>query len=448
MMSIVALAFLMTCGPVAACDAGVHWGSKSGLADHSTFSSRPNLSSTWPKHMMKHAPKQANAVDSWPTGANATSWSVKLTWEKLDPPTAGGVFISTTLEVGCGSGYIGGQIWPDENTTMRTDWAIWDIGTRRNTWPIGKHCNRYDGEGFGTQCGLSEKDGYKWTIGTTYTFNVSLLGSWDDGALFGATLTNEDSLEILQMGKIFTERPPPDSVSPQGYDCGRLVVGGGSFQEYFNGGNFTSWATVEGPAFSGVEHHVGDAMPTRFDDCFFHGTCFDNPKEPGCCNCHNETTTSCMPPECNVPRLTFKGGTNVSVPDAIIPPWDKHQPVEPSLACDFQPHTNTNGGTQPEYWGVPLMHDTNATYPCSTEAAKGKCALECCGYCHADPDCLHAVFYNNICAIRHNNPKQPITLVNQSGYFVVTPHRDPQSASPRTRWQFRATPALAGESFV
>jgi hypothetical protein len=120
------------------------------------------------------------------------------------------------------------------------------------------------------------------------------------------------------VGKIYTANPGPDKSSPQGYDCNRMFVGGGSFQECesktplcspvrpsirlafakccivctrtqpccslccyvelpikqltgcssiafklysnsiafvvadYDGGNFTSWATISGPRFRGV----------------------------------------------------------------------------------------------------------------------------------------------------------------------------------------------------
>jgi hypothetical protein len=93
-------------------------------------------------------------------------------------------------------------------------------------------CSRYSGEGFGTQCGLTAADEYLWEIGTPYTLNISLRSKNASGATFGSTITNLKTKETIEIGQIYTTSP---DMSKQ--DCSTMPVGGGSFQEYYDGGN-------------------------------------------------------------------------------------------------------------------------------------------------------------------------------------------------------------------
>ena len=152
---------------------------------------------------------------------------------------------------------------------MNLDWAVWDIGSTKNQHPInptnadgkpvdrqgnlcsttepppkgftGCPCSRYGGEGNGVHCGIGAADGFLWELGTPYTLNISLLDGNSSGALFGAKITNEKTQQKIDVGKIYSSNPGPDKTKPEGYDCSRMFVGGGSFQEYYDGGNFTSW---------------------------------------------------------------------------------------------------------------------------------------------------------------------------------------------------------------
>ena len=99
---------------VGGCDAGVFWG-ENCTTDRGTGNPSP-------------------ACDGYPSGANATSTSTILIWEKGGKGSGGqddlggDVFLSTVLNVGCGStGYYGSQMHFN-STFMNLDWAIWDIG--------------------------------------------------------------------------------------------------------------------------------------------------------------------------------------------------------------------------------------------------------------------------------------------------------------------------------
>lgn len=69
---------------------------------------------------------------AWPLNANATSAYSVLQWKKGGAgyggkdDLGGDVFLSTTLNLGCGGGYFGSQMhW--NTSSMNLDWAVWDI---------------------------------------------------------------------------------------------------------------------------------------------------------------------------------------------------------------------------------------------------------------------------------------------------------------------------------
>ena len=260
-----------------ACDAGVLWGANCTQAKADAVPIDP-------------------ACNGWPLGANATSTSTTLIWKKggagyggVDnkvrrrafcpsyvlvsaPPSSlltqgGDVFLSTFVSYGCSSGYYGAQMhW--NTMKMSLDWAMWDSGGGHNkdgspmpmthpinpTDPQGRPtdrkghlcsthepppkgfvqcpCSRYSGEGFGTQCGLTAADEYLWEIGTPFTLNISLTSKNSSGATFRSTITNMKTKELIEVGQIYTTSP---DMSKQ--DCSTMPMGGGSFQEYYDGGN-------------------------------------------------------------------------------------------------------------------------------------------------------------------------------------------------------------------
>ena len=318
--------------PSLACDAGVFWGQNCST-DPVTGNPDP-------------------ACDGYPTNANATSTSTVLVWEQGGEGSGGqdnlggDVFLSTTLNMGCGGGYYGSQLhW--NSTFMNLDWAIWDIAgdvkgrTTRNTHPISppghpKRCQRYSGEGFGTSCGIgpdgADGDDFMWEMGTRYTLNISLLEGNVSAALFGATITNGRTKEVIEIGKILTTNPGPDNDNPQGYACDRMLVGGGSFQEYYDGDTFTSWASISGPRFRGVAGQEADIVPTGFQDCMFFGNCSggyggcENQTlfftAGGAANCSKEPVPAAA--TCGhdgLPSVSFKGGPGQPVPSVDVPPW-------------------------------------------------------------------------------------------------------------------------------
>jgi len=237
-----------------ACDAGVYWGANCTSAKASATPPDPSC-------------------NAWPLGAHATSTATTLIWKKGGPGyggvdnKGGDVFLSTFVNYGCSSGYYGAQMhW--NTMKMNLDWAMWDSGGGHNpdgspmpmTHPINPTdkqgrptdrkgnlcsthepppkgfvqcpCSRYSGEGFGTQCGLTAADDYLWEIGTPYTLNISLRSKNSSGATFGSTITNMKTKEMIEVGQIYTTSP---DMTKQ--DCSTMPVGGGSFQEYYDGGN-------------------------------------------------------------------------------------------------------------------------------------------------------------------------------------------------------------------
>jgi len=402
----IAAALFLLCDPVSACDAGVTWGEKTGAklgVSSRAMGGRPNTAN-WPKAMRKRhaASKNVSDGDSWPHGADATSYSHTMSWKKMSPKEGGNVFISLMLDEGCGGGYIGAQMHADQNK-MFTDWAIWDWDGYNNTVPLSKDCVRYDGEGHGTQCGVDVqgKMNFNWTMDVPYTWNVSLVMGNSSGAHFKATITNEATGEVIPAGEIWTGHPKGEKAN-----CSRLLVGGGGFQECFSGGNFTNIAEVKGPIFRGVEGHPADVMPTNFTDCYMHNSCYAKTAKA---DCRNETTTHCLRPKCKIPTQTFMTG-KVPIPDAMIPPWDHNPEIKPSNDCWFAETTGLNGGEEPAYWGMPIMDDK-----LSNDGQR----RVCCGYCLADPKCVGVDLYGDRCSLRHNtSTSAPITFVK--GAFATT----------------------------
>ena len=123
-------------------------------------------------------------------------------------------------------------------------------------------CSRYSGEGFGTQCGLSAADDYMWEIGTAFVMNISLTTKNSSGATFRSTMTNMRTKEVIEVGQIYTTSPPAGKYYK---DCSTMPVGGGSFQEYYDGGNFTNWAQISGPRYEGVAGSVDKATGKPVD---------------------------------------------------------------------------------------------------------------------------------------------------------------------------------------
>ena len=81
-----------------------------------------------------------------PHGANATSAYSVLEWQKGGAgyggrdDLGGDVFLSTTLNMGCGGGYFGSQMhW--NTSSMNLDWAVWDIGLPPSECPTSKPCS-------------------------------------------------------------------------------------------------------------------------------------------------------------------------------------------------------------------------------------------------------------------------------------------------------------------
>lgn len=369
----------------AACDAGLSWGAKP--ADGNTAAAKVvNIDidrSSWPKADRERAERVSASLpaDTWPFGANATSFSQTITWEKMDPATGGNVFVSSFLNEGCGSGYVGAQMHFN-SSAMYADWAIWDVGPYTTALPMSKECVRYDGEGHGTQCGVEPN--HTWEIGTPYTFNVSLIATNASGAHFKAFILNGRTGDIYKLGEIFT-KPPAKT-----YNCSRLMVGSSPFQEVYTGGNFTNIVLVEGPAFRGVVGHPADVLPTGASNCYYHHSCYG---KDGPSNCRNESSSFCLPPECKVATTTFTSG-RTPVPPEYIPPWDKHPDVGDSSDCWFVYDTSLAGGFVPEYWGMQVMPDGQNL---------DQWRKLCCGWCLADPGCVAAQLYGDQCTLHHNS---------------------------------------------
>ena len=267
---------------------------------------------------------------------------------------------------------------------------------------MSKECVRYDGEGHGTQCGVLA--GHTWELETAYTFNVSLIDTNASGAHFAGFIQNNRSGEVLKLGEIFTKTPPAKAGK---FNCSRLTVGSSPFQEIYSGGKFQNEVSVQGPMFRGVEGHPADVVPTGGTDCYYHHSCYG---KDGPANCRNESGVFCG--NCAVPTTRFVSG-KTPVPDAYIPPWDKHPDVAPSSTCKYEANTGLAGGLIPGIWGMVVM---NVIWPVKEWPGY------CCGYCEADPGCVAAQLYGDQCTLHHTSAKYPpITHIPAKTLGVVTP---------------------------
>ena len=270
--------------------------------------------------------------------------------------------------------------------------------------------------------------------------NISLHTKNSSGATFRSTMTNMKTKEVIEVGQIYTTSPPAGKYYK---DCSTMPVGGGSFQEYYDGGNFTNWAQISGPRYEGVAGSVDkatgkpvDVTPTAFGSCAFFGNC----SKGGYDGCHNETTVPCLPADgCHdgyegLPALTFTGGKGTPIAADFVPPWYHWAPeanaddsagpdggvlpLVPLASCDYFIGNYTPGGTSPKHWGVVsganLMREANVGQPdagCHLEEKEGKlgpCAQACCAYCLSDPGCVLAQLANGgNCALMHANKKIP-----------------------------------------
>ena len=194
-------------------------------------------------------------------------------------------------------------------------------------------------------------------------------------------------------------------------------------QEIYTGGNFTSVATIS-PRFGGVAGVPdGVVYPSNMSDCvraaaITHG-CYG-----GYGGCHNETSHHCIHPHCATPStpstMTFSSGKDIPAPADWMPPWSRVLPggvgrdgpvPPPSDGCVFLPNVSLGGGLVPPHWGSVQLQ-----WPSPPTAAAAQ--RICCGYCHADPNCVAAVLSGavsqTVCTVFHAQVSSPLRHNNDS----------------------------------
>ena len=241
-----------------------------------------------------------------------------------------------------------------------------------------------------------------------------------------------------------------------------MLVGGGSFEEYYDGGNFTAVATISGPVFRSVTAQAEtEIVPRAFSTCAFLGNC-----SGGYGGCHNGTASFCHPPgsgavpECSssegfrgLPTLKLMGGQGQPVAQKFLPPWYRWARettpdgsagpdggvLPPSTQCDFKLKTNRMGGAVASvHWGHVTMkeyeqHTGRLVAPKLTCLAEkqdtlGACAAMCCAHCRADASCVEAKLTGVGCALMHADQTKPFVPwsranTNLSGTMTIVPHR-------------------------
>ena len=237
-----------------------------------------------------------------------------------------------------------------------------------------------------------------------------------------------------------------------------MLVGGGSFQEFYDGGNFTSWATISGPVFRGVAGEPGDVAPTGFQPCCFFGNCSGGyggcqnqtlfyslgSGDDGCSRAPTAGRATCG--HDGLPAVSFKGGEGQPIAGYFVPPW-YHWAAEfnadgsagpdggtlpGSDRCEFAFHSDRPGGDNgfANWATVPYPGSQPYSMPeqCGAETAGagtvGPCSRLCCAYCHADPKCVQAKLIGRGCHLYHADPKLPFGRWNNAsaGITLVVPN--------------------------
>lgn len=255
-------------------------------------------------------------------GASANRLEVTLTWWAAEPANMTNVYLSTATGTGCNSGYFGAQFHSDGTSTLL--FSMWDnpIFTNSSSFyskfrfqslPASKNCKRNaldsSGKSTGVQCSPDRAPGRSehFKLGVPYTFRLAVVEQNASGALWAVDVSDPISNHVVSVGRIFfVDTPaglPAGICRSLGKSQNPPVTGLASytFMEYFSDPKgFLSMATWGGmQAFA----PTGESFPASsiMSNCCYHD------QE------HNETSTVCLPPQCDTLQLTFAGGPLVPV---------------------------------------------------------------------------------------------------------------------------------------
>jgi len=193
--------------------------------------------------------------------AKLTTFESTLTWTRVE---TGNVYFATQFWFECGQGgYFGGQFHQDGSQMVL--FSIWDFNaTLKTAQPSSPWCNRFGGEGEGTQCKLK----YPMEFDIDYTFKMVYDGRNASGEFWSTSVTNMKTGKNTSIGQIILL----DSVAGS---YGLLKPSSVCFQEYYTGGDFYSGAAWTGPWFNGrssagivaIDADADCNEPSHVNDC-------------------------------------------------------------------------------------------------------------------------------------------------------------------------------------
>lgn len=255
----------------------------------------------------------------------ANRLEVTLTWWAATPANMTNVYLSTATGTGCNSGYFGAQFHSDGTSTLL--FSMWDSPTFTNSssfynrfrfqsLPASGNCKRNaldsSGKSTGVQCSPDRAPGKSesFKLGVPYTFRLAMVEQNASGALWAVDVSNPSSNIVVSIGRIFFVDAPaglPAGICRSLGKSQHPPVSGLSsytFMEYFSEPrvflSMATWGGMQAFASNGTSFPAGN----------IGANCCDHDQE------HNETSTVCLPPQCDTVQLTFAGGPLVPVSQA------------------------------------------------------------------------------------------------------------------------------------
>ncbi len=151
------------------------------------------------------------------------NYDMYVTWESAPATSRIYPAFNFSFQAGVG-GYMGLQL---VGNTKKVLFSIWDVSGNANTALPTGNCNRFGGEGTGTQCLMN----YDWVLGREYRLRIWILGAVPGGETWvGAIYDTETGIET-QIGVIELR----DTNGYSGY--GWLTDHTSVFLEYFGSDN-------------------------------------------------------------------------------------------------------------------------------------------------------------------------------------------------------------------
>lgn len=281
-------------------------------------------------------------------GVVSRKLSVSLIWWNIEP-RRNDVYLSHATGTGCNSGYFGAQFHADGTQSLL--YSMWDAPKYTNNsnfkfqgLPASRNCRRNaldtTGKSTGVQC-APHIGGVNVTLqtGVPYTFAMEMIFQNVSGATWEVSMFDPTSRRTISVGSIFfVDSPmglPVGSCRSFGSKQNPPTVGMNSytFMEYYSGGDFLTAATWSEYTHYGLDMKQYPAVDT-LADCCYRGSY-------GGADIRNETSSTCVPPECDGVEVRFANGRYVPIsksmlkanPKCLLPPASEDD-VRPAVVED------------------------------------------------------------------------------------------------------------------